>query len=75
MLIYFTQAGKIKNKVLKLTATRIKLEAQIAQGQTDLQEKLDDELVKLNNNIQTDVESAGSVSSDVEFDGEITGGN
>ena len=66
-------AGKIKNKVLKLMATKIELEAKQAQGE-DVAAKLDEELTKLNNNIATDQENAGNPSTALPFDATITGG-
>lgn len=61
------QRGKVKNKVLKLTATVKKLTAQQAQGK-NVTEKLDAETVKLNKNIALDVKDAGLASTLVEFD-------
>ncbi|KAI0450534.1 small secreted protein [Xylaria acuta] len=61
------QRGKIKNKVLKLTATILKLQAQAAQGD-DVQDKLDEEQTKLNNNIQQDEDEAGNESTFLSFD-------
>ncbi|KAI1124060.1 small secreted protein [Nemania abortiva] len=61
------QRGKIKNKVLKLTASVLKLQAQVAQGQ-DVQDKLDEETTKLNNNIQQDEDEAGNASTFLSFD-------
>ncbi|KAJ4128865.1 hypothetical protein NW768_007387 [Fusarium equiseti] len=60
------QRGKIKNKVLKLTATILKLEAQKAQGD-DVDEKLDEENKKLQNNIAQDQEAAGQASTFLSF--------
>jgi hypothetical protein len=65
------QAGKIKNKVLKLMATVIKLEAQQAQG-ADVAEKLAAETTKLDNNIATDKKNAGNPSTAVPFDADIS---
>lgn len=65
------QNGKIKNKVLKLMATVIKLEAQQAQGQ-DVAAKLAEETTKLNNNIATDEANAGQPSTAVPFDATIS---
>ncbi|KAH7394922.1 hypothetical protein DE146DRAFT_65401 [Phaeosphaeria sp. MPI-PUGE-AT-0046c] len=64
------QRGKIKNKVLKLMATVIKLEAQGAQGQ-DVAAKLAEETKKLDNNIATDKKDAGKASTAVPFDAVI----
>ncbi|KAF2972294.1 hypothetical protein GQX73_g1306 [Xylaria multiplex] len=61
------QRGKIKNKVLKLTATVLKLQAQAAQGK-DVQDKLDKEQTKLNKNIQQDEDEAGNASTFLSFD-------
>ncbi|KAI0533373.1 small secreted protein [Xylaria digitata] len=61
------QRGKIKNKVLKLTATVLKLQAQAAQGE-DVQDKLDEEQTKLDNNIQQDEDEAGNASTFLSFD-------
>ena len=61
------QRGKIKNKVLKLTATMLKLQAQAAQGQ-DVAEKMAAEQKKLDNNIAQDVEAAGLESTFLSFD-------
>ncbi|KAK3393282.1 hypothetical protein B0H63DRAFT_15116 [Podospora didyma] len=59
--------GKIKNKVLKLTATVLKLQAQEAQGQ-DVAAKLADEQKKLTKNIATDKADAGKASTNLPFD-------
>ncbi|EPE04346.1 small secreted protein [Ophiostoma piceae UAMH 11346] len=61
------QRGKIKNKVLKLEATVLKLQAQAAQGQ-NVASKLATEQKKLAKNIATDVESAGLASTALQFD-------
>ncbi|CAM1509610.1 Fc.00g033490.m01.CDS01 [Cosmosporella sp. VM-42] len=61
------QRGKIKNKVLKLTATVLKLQAQQAQGE-DVSEKLDTESAKLQNNIAQDEDAAGLASTFLSFD-------
>ena len=66
-------AGKTKNKVLKLMATKIELEAKQAQGE-DVAAKLEEELTKLNNNIATDQENAGNPSTALPFDAAISGG-
>ncbi|WVQ81093.1 hypothetical protein IAT38_003215 [Cryptococcus sp. DSM 104549] len=57
------QVGKIANKVLKLTGFQMVLSIQIAQGQTDRQEKFDAEQAKLDKNIATDKASAGETST------------
>jgi hypothetical protein len=56
------QAGKTKNKVLKLMATKLQLEAKQAQGD-DVSDKLAEELKKLNTNIAADKARAGSPST------------
>ncbi|KAF2260781.1 hypothetical protein CC78DRAFT_438925, partial [Lojkania enalia] len=61
------QNGKTKNKVLKLMATKLQLEAKAAQGE-DVADKLEEELTKLNNNISLDQEAAGQPSTAVPFD-------
>ncbi|KAF2649373.1 hypothetical protein K491DRAFT_582759, partial [Lophiostoma macrostomum CBS 122681] len=61
------QNGKIKNKVLKLMATKIELEAQAAQGE-DTAAKLEEELTKLKNNIALDQDAAGQASTALNFD-------
>ncbi|KAF1938196.1 hypothetical protein EJ02DRAFT_469076 [Clathrospora elynae] len=67
------QNGKIKNKVLKLTASTIALKANQAQGE-DVAAKLADETKKLNNNIAIDTKNAGQTSIAEPFDGAISGG-
>ncbi|KAI0436288.1 small secreted protein [Xylaria telfairii] len=61
------QRGKIKNKVLKLTAAVLKLQAQVAQGE-DVQDKLEEEQTKLQKNIQQDEDEAGNASTFLSFD-------
>ncbi|KAK3382618.1 hypothetical protein B0T24DRAFT_602111 [Lasiosphaeria ovina] len=61
------QRGKIKNKVLKLTATILKLQAQSAQGQ-NVASQLATEQKKLDNNISQDKAAAGQASTAVKFD-------
>ncbi|WWC97996.1 hypothetical protein V866_004885 [Kwoniella sp. B9012] len=56
------QVGKIKNKVLKLTAFSQVLNIKIAQGDDASSTKLDEETTKLNKNIATDEASAGETS-------------
>ncbi|KAF6824349.1 hypothetical protein CMUS01_10295 [Colletotrichum musicola] len=60
------QRGKIKNKVLKLTATMLKLQAQQAQGQ-DVADKMATEQKKLDNNIAQDTKDAGKASTALDF--------
>ncbi|KAK1599339.1 uncharacterized protein LY79DRAFT_504361 [Colletotrichum navitas] len=61
------QCGKIKNKVLKLTATVLKLQAQEAQG-SDVASKLATEQKKLDNNIKLDTAEAGNACTALKFD-------
>ncbi|KAI1342734.1 hypothetical protein F5Y15DRAFT_370630 [Xylariaceae sp. FL0016] len=61
------QRGKIKNKVLKLTATILKLMAQQAQGE-DVAADMAEEQTKLDNNIQQDEDEAGNASTALQFD-------
>ncbi|KAH8728614.1 hypothetical protein GQ44DRAFT_674966 [Phaeosphaeriaceae sp. PMI808] len=65
------QNGKIKNKVLKLMATVIKLEAQQAQG-GNVAAQLQAETTKLDNNIATDKKNAGKASTAIPFDATIS---
>jgi len=60
------QNGKIKNKVLKLTASVLKLQAQAAQG-VDVAASLATEQKKLNNNIALDTAAAGQASTALSF--------
>lgn len=65
------EAGKTKNKVLKLMATKLELEIEAAQGK-DTSAKLAAELKKLNNNIATDAARAGQASTAVSFTASTT---
>ncbi|KAF1972082.1 hypothetical protein BU23DRAFT_590221 [Bimuria novae-zelandiae CBS 107.79] len=65
------QRGKIKNKVLKLQATVLKLQAQQAQGDASVAAKLEEEQTKLQNNIDQDVAEAGAASTALPFDATI----
>jgi hypothetical protein len=67
------QAGKTKNKVLKLMATKLQLEAKQAQGD-DVSDKLAEELKKLNTNSAADKARAGSPSTALPFTASISGG-
>ncbi|KAF6819073.1 hypothetical protein CSOJ01_01458 [Colletotrichum sojae] len=60
------QRAKIQNKVLKLTATVMGLQAQQAQGQ-DVTAKLDEETKKLNKNIAEDQANAGKPATALKF--------
>ncbi|KAF3003491.1 hypothetical protein E8E13_004376 [Curvularia kusanoi] len=66
-------AGKTKNKVLKLTATKIQLEAKMAQGE-DVAAKLAEELKKLDTNVKADVKNKGKPSTKLPFDAAVDGG-
>ncbi|KZV99586.1 hypothetical protein EXIGLDRAFT_831333 [Exidia glandulosa HHB12029] len=65
------QVGKIKNKVLKLTAFETVLKIKLAKAQaagddtSDIESKITDEQTKLSNNIKTDQGSAGETSQAV----------
>jgi len=59
--------------VLKLTATKLELEAKQAQGE-DVADKLAAELKKLNNNISLDKAAAGQPSTALPFTATISGG-
>ncbi|ORY63338.1 uncharacterized protein BCR38DRAFT_436577 [Pseudomassariella vexata] len=61
------QRGKIKNKIFKLTATVLQLEAQQAQGE-NVTAKLTEETTKLNKNIADDEANAGKASTGLPFD-------
>jgi hypothetical protein len=65
--LIFVQNGKIKNKILKLTATKLELMAKAAQGE-DTSTKLAAEQKKLDNNIAQDVKAAGQPSTALTFD-------
>ncbi|KAH7382098.1 hypothetical protein BKA64DRAFT_220552 [Cadophora sp. MPI-SDFR-AT-0126] len=67
------QNGKIKNKVLKLEATVLQLQAQAAQGK-DTSAKLAEETKKLNNNIALDKAAAGQPSTFLSFDAQAGSG-
>ncbi|KAI9734277.1 MAG: hypothetical protein M1834_002381 [Cirrosporium novae-zelandiae] len=60
--------GKIKNKVLKLTAEVLALQIQQAQGE-DTSDKIEEEQGKLDTNIALDKAAAGQESQSVDFDG------
>lgn len=61
------QRGKIKNKILKLEATMIRLMIEQAQGE-DVSAEIEAEQKKLNNNISQDEEEAGNESTFLSFD-------
>lgn len=63
--------GKIKNKVLKLTATSLELQIKASQGE-DTAAKLAAETKKLNNNIALDKAAAGQPSTKLAFDATTT---
>jgi len=60
------QNGKIQNKVLKLTATILKLKVQQAQGQ-NVADQLAKEQAKLDNNIKLDKAAAGQAATKLSF--------
>lgn len=59
--------GKTKNKILKLTATMLRLQIEQAQGE-DVADKIEAEQKKLDNNINADREAAGQASTFLSFD-------
>ena len=59
--------------MLKLTATKLELEAKQAQGE-NVATKLAAELKKLNNNISLDKAAAGEPSTALKFSATISGG-
>ncbi|KAI1371849.1 hypothetical protein F4677DRAFT_283098 [Hypoxylon crocopeplum] len=61
------QRGKIKNKVLKLEATILRLMIEQAQGE-GVADEMAKEQTKLNNNIQQDEDEAGNESTFLSFD-------
>ncbi|KAE8451961.1 hypothetical protein EG329_002125 [Mollisiaceae sp. DMI_Dod_QoI] len=61
------QNGKIKNKVLKLTAEVLSIQVDAAQGGSS--SDLAAEQAKLANNIKLDTAAAGQASTAVSFDG------
>jgi hypothetical protein len=63
------QRGKIKNKILKLEATVLRLMIDAAQGK-DVADKMAEEQTKLNNNISQDEDEAGKPSTFLSFDAE-----
>ncbi|OBT61511.1 hypothetical protein VE03_09119 [Pseudogymnoascus sp. 23342-1-I1] len=63
------QNGKIKNKVLKLSAAVLALQIQEAQGDDSVASKLEEEQKKLANNIALDTKAAGQDSTAISFDG------
>jgi hypothetical protein len=65
------QNGKIKNKVLKLTATSLELQIRAAQGE-DTSAALATETKKLNNNIALGEKAAGQPSTKLAFDATTT---
>ncbi|KAI1760781.1 small secreted protein [Hypoxylon sp. FL1150] len=60
------QRGKIKNKVLKLQATILKLMIEQAQGE-DVSDDMATEQTKLQNNISQDEDEAGNASTFLSF--------
>ncbi|KFY27244.1 hypothetical protein V493_03606 [Pseudogymnoascus sp. VKM F-4281 (FW-2241)] len=63
------QNGKIKNKVLKLSAAVLALQIEEAQGDDSVASKLEEEQKKLAKNVALDVEAAGQDSTAISFDG------
>ncbi|KAK0633055.1 hypothetical protein B0T14DRAFT_51915 [Immersiella caudata] len=63
------QVGKIKNKVLKLQLSVLRLGAEVASGRTDRVAKLEEQRTKLAKNVELDREAAGQRSTAVNFRG------
>ncbi|KAK0746195.1 hypothetical protein B0T18DRAFT_446769 [Schizothecium vesticola] len=63
------QVGKIKNKVLKLQLSVLRLGAEVAQGRQDRAAKLQEQRTKLAKNVELDRAAAGQRSQSVEFRG------
>ncbi|KAG9238971.1 hypothetical protein BJ875DRAFT_366727 [Amylocarpus encephaloides] len=63
------QAGKIKNKVLKLQTDVLRLQIQAAQGKTGLDAQISQQEKKLATNVAIDEEAAGQASSAIDFAG------
>ncbi|KAI1630630.1 small secreted protein [Biscogniauxia mediterranea] len=61
------QRGKIKNKILKLEATMLRLMIEQAQG-ADVADEMATEQKKLDNNIKQDEDEAGNASTALQFD-------
>lgn len=61
------QRGKIKNKVLKLEATMMRLRIEQARG-ANVTGEMEEEEAKLQSNIAQDEEEAGAESTALEFD-------
>lgn len=63
------QVGKIKNKVLKLQLSVLRLGAEVAQGRGDRATKLQEQRTKLAKNVELDRAAAGQRSQSVDFRG------
>jgi hypothetical protein len=63
------QVGKIKNKVLKLQLSVLRLGAEVAQGRQDRAAKLQEQRTKLAKNVELDGAAAGQRSQSVDFPG------
>lgn len=63
------QVGKIKNKVLKLQLSVLRLGAEVAQGRGDRATKLQEQRTKLAKNVDLDRAAAGQRSQSVDFRG------
>ncbi|KAK1832850.1 hypothetical protein QBC39DRAFT_425149 [Podospora conica] len=63
------QVGKIKNKVLKLQLSVLRLGTEVAQGRQDRAAKLQEQRTKLAKNVELDRAAAGQRSQGVNFQG------
>lgn len=63
------QNGKIKNKVLKLQTDVLRIQIEVAQGNTASQSSLAAQQAKLATNVALDVKAAGKEATAISFTG------
>jgi len=63
------QNGKIKNKVLKLQTDVLRIQIEVAQGNTGSQSELAAQQTKLATNVALDKKAAGQASTSITFTG------
>ena len=63
------QNGKIKNKVLKLQTDVLRIQIEVAQGNTGSQSQLAGQQAKLATNVALDQKAAGQASTAISFSG------
>lgn len=63
------QIGKIKNKVLKLQTDVLRVQIEVAQGNTKSQSELAGQMKKLATNVALDQAAAGQASTAIGFTG------